>query len=80
MDSHVGEEIPREYREWTLTQFLIWPPFGKLTILRAISKNGIGRGTRKCAEFGENGCKFILISSLRGRILRNYVGKPKVRK
>lgn len=34
----------------------------------------------KCAEFRENGCKFILISSLRGRIPENYTGEANVRK
>jgi hypothetical protein len=37
-------------------------------------------GTGKCAEFGENGCKFLLISSLRALILQNYAGEVNVRK
>ncbi len=37
-------------------------------------------GIGNCAEFAENGCKFVLISPECTRILENNAGEPNVRK
>jgi hypothetical protein len=76
----VGGGSAREYWERENYLFSYRAAFGKLAVLRANSFWRAVPGTGKCAEFRENGCKFILISLVCTRIGKNYTGGSKVRK
>ena len=76
---NVGDEEAREYRKMSRTRFSNRAPFCKRRLLMHFKSWHVTAGIGTCAEFMENGCKFIFISLLRALIGKIYVRESKVR-